>query len=203
MDGIYTSWFNVKTATTTAYGGNTKATTTSKANAGGGGGGAGATATDTGAGAGATSGTDITTSGTINGTPVAAIAGGVGGAVIFIIFLLFIGCKYLRKQKREKAAAIANGFDSPPPPFSSEVELPTNQARRKPAPKKPNPSAFTTPVSPVDHTEVAELGEAPTRFERMRRAVVKPRRKDPPAVEMPATNPNQGRDGQWFEMHVP
>lgn len=197
---------NGNLVTTTAYGGNTKVTTTSKANAAGGGAGAGSTPTNTGAGAGATSGTDITTSGTINGTPVAAIAGGVGGAVIFIIFLLFVGCKYRQTQKRKKAAAAianGNGLDSPPPPFPSEVELPTNQARRKPIPKKPNPSTVTTPVSPFDQTEVAELGPAPTRFERMRRAVGTPKRKDPPPVEMSATNPTNGHNGPWFEMHVP
>ncbi len=121
------------------------------------GGGAAATATNTGSSSGSSGGTGSSSSsggsvpGTINGVPVAAIAGGAGGGTLFIIFMLFVAYKYNSRRKLARQ-------NRPPPPVVDED-------KPKPPPftpgskfQKPEPTVAVSPVSPVDGTMgLAEL----------------------------------------------
>ncbi|CZR51519.1 uncharacterized protein PAC_01396 [Phialocephala subalpina] len=150
--GLATVTQKLSSVATTAYGSGSgsKATSTGKYSNGG--------ATSTSTGDGGTSSTTNTNTGpnplgtTKSGVPVAAIAGAVGGAVVFICFLLFVGWRYRRRRMQNKPLPpMITGGNPGGRPDWSKAELPNTETKaispkslllRKPVPM--------SPVSPID-----------------------------------------------------
>lgn len=94
-------------------------------------------------------------SGSSKGVPVAAIGGAVGGGVLFICFMLFVGWRYRRQNLKNKPppTIVEPGSNDGRPDWSKaelgNTETTTMSPKTSLLKKKPVPGA-TSPVSPID-----------------------------------------------------